>query len=54
MITVAEAAENRLFVTVYPVADLVDWYRDEKGAVWADFEPLADTIHTKVKTQSVG
>ena len=52
LITTTDAAASRLYVTLYPVADLLDRYRDEKGNVWSDFEPLADKIRSTVQPKT--
>ena len=52
LITTTDAAASRLYVTLYPVTDLVDRYRDEKGDVWADFDSLAGKIRTAVQPKS--
>ena len=52
LITTTEAAENRMSTTIYPVADLVERYRDEKGAVWTESEPLIDKIQSTVQPKT--
>ncbi|MBN1590518.1 MAG: hypothetical protein JW888_13465 [Pirellulales bacterium] len=43
LITTEEVAEANRKVGVYDVADLVT-YRNEKGEIWTDYEPLAEMI----------
>ena len=52
LITTTEAEEQKLVTRVYPVADLVERYRDEKGTVWTDSKPLTDKIQSTVQPKT--
>jgi hypothetical protein len=51
LITSQQVAEENRKTIVYDVADLVT-YRDEKGDIWIDHQPLIDVVATTVEPDS--
>ena len=52
LITTNEAAEARCEPVVYPVADLVEKYRDRNGNITPDFDSLIEMIQSTVAPSS--